>query len=354
MLGILISIDGFCWIIISHINSVLYRIFSTNCQDGVFDGIDQCDGTPYSPNDAHDPRAIVHSFDESQPGCPKDTDNDGVVDGIDMCPTEGGFIDVVGCPVDSDKDGVKDCVSTIEKQSCHSITSLPESSCCDVERDECNDTPLGATVDSKGCAADADKDGIKDGIDLCQDTTDVEIALAKSSPAKMTIDMKGCPILAPEMWEARFVDISTDQSSGDTDSTIKFLYTVDADLPKVLEARNYDLAKDMLRVRLMDSTCQMYYDAGDGETDTQSASEILPIQVNVNSTGDYGGTLPADTTPISITLDVSPENIVGSPIWSTEPPYDVGSLNFCVSVEFLAENKGEYRSRLIADSRDFF
>ena len=256
-----------------------------------------------------------------------------------MCPTEGGFIDGVGCPIDSDKDGVRDCVSTLAKESCHSTTNLPDSNCCDVELDKCNDTLLGATVNESGCSSDTDKDGIKDGIDLCSDTTAVEIALANSSPTKMTIDMKGCPILAPEMWEARFIDISTAQGSGETDSTIKYLYTVDADLPKVLEARNYDLAKDMLRVRLMDSTCQMYYDAGDAEA--QTAVENLPIQIDIGSKGDYDGTLPADTTPISITLDVSPENIVESPFWFSEAPYDAGSIDFCLSIELLAENRGK-------------
>ena len=41
--------------------------------------------------------------------CPFDTDNDGIPDYRDECPTEGGFIHGDGCPVDSDGDGVKVC-----------------------------------------------------------------------------------------------------------------------------------------------------------------------------------------------------------------------------------------------------
>ena len=39
--------------------------------------------------------------------CPSDTDNDGIPDYRDECPSEGGFVHGDGCPVDSDNDGVK-------------------------------------------------------------------------------------------------------------------------------------------------------------------------------------------------------------------------------------------------------
>lgn len=63
-------------------------------------------------------------------GCAFDSDNDGVVDGIDQCPgTPAGVqVDAQGCPLDSDGDGVID------------------------HHDECPNTPAGTTVDSKGCA----------------------------------------------------------------------------------------------------------------------------------------------------------------------------------------------------------
>jgi OOP family OmpA-OmpF porin len=62
-------------------------------------------------------------------GCAFDSDNDGVVDGIDMCANtpEGVAVDRVGCPLDSDRDGTPDY------------------------KDLCPGTPLGVIVDADGC-----------------------------------------------------------------------------------------------------------------------------------------------------------------------------------------------------------
>ena len=62
-------------------------------------------------------------------GCAFDSDNDGVVDGVDHCPgTPAGVqVDAHGCPLDSDGDGVVDY------------------------RDECPGTPAGTAVNEKGC-----------------------------------------------------------------------------------------------------------------------------------------------------------------------------------------------------------
>jgi OmpA-OmpF porin, OOP family len=59
----------------------------------------------------------------------KDTDNDGVYDEVDECPTSpaGAVVDARGCELDSDKDGVVDSL------------------------DQCLSTPAGAKVDTKGC-----------------------------------------------------------------------------------------------------------------------------------------------------------------------------------------------------------
>ena len=64
-------------------------------QDGVYDGIDMCDGTIHSANDIHDEYAVVYkASDEGYTegdnstdgvlGCPKDDDGDGVANGIDQ------------------------------------------------------------------------------------------------------------------------------------------------------------------------------------------------------------------------------------------------------------------------------
>src|SRR5207245_2850730 len=91
--------------------------------------------------------------------CPKDSDGDGVVDGVDKCADtpRGAKVDKVGCPIDSDGDGVPDGIDT------------------------CAVTPKGAKVDATGCPMDTDGDGVPDGIDECADT-----------PKGAQVDDKGC------------------------------------------------------------------------------------------------------------------------------------------------------------------
>ena len=94
-------------------------------------------------------------------GKAKDADLDGVRDWLDRCPGTpiGATVDAKGCPKDSDGDGVLDGI------------------------DQCADTPKGATVDAKGCPKDSDGDGVLDGLDQCADT-----------PKGATVDAKGCPM----------------------------------------------------------------------------------------------------------------------------------------------------------------
>jgi len=89
-----------------------------------------------------------------------DTDADGVKDKKDECPNTpaGATVDAKGCPSDADGDAVHDGI------------------------DKCPDTIKGATVDAAGCPADADKDGVFDGPDQCADT-----------PEGTAVDEKGCP-----------------------------------------------------------------------------------------------------------------------------------------------------------------
>ena len=116
--------------------------------DGVYDGTDECPGTPRG--------ARVDAK-----GCPMDSDNDGVYDGIDQCPgtPTGARVDAKGCPSDADNDGVYDGIDT------------------------CPNTPAGARVDAKGCPMDSDNDGVYDGIDKCPNT-----------PAGTKVDETGCPV----------------------------------------------------------------------------------------------------------------------------------------------------------------
>ncbi len=95
----------------------------------------------------------------------RDSDEDGVPDNLDKCPTtpKGCIVDKDGCPLDADGDGVCDGI------------------------DQCPNTPKGCTVDARGCPLDSDGDGVCDGIDQCPDTP----------KGALRLDEKGCsPISA--------------------------------------------------------------------------------------------------------------------------------------------------------------
>lgn len=146
--------------------------------DGVRDGLDTCPSTPLGakvdangcPLDA-DGDQVFDGLDTcdgtpagctvDKNGCPADADGDGVCDGVDQCADtpKGATVDAKGCPSDPDGDGIMDGV------------------------DQCANTIKGCTVDEKGCPADSDKDGVCDGQDQCPNT-----------PAGLRVDVAGCPI----------------------------------------------------------------------------------------------------------------------------------------------------------------
>jgi OmpA-OmpF porin, OOP family len=112
---------------------------------------------------------------------PPDSDHDGVPDKDDACPDTplGATVDARGCPHDSDGDGVYDGI------------------------DKCPDTPMGAKVDATGCPIDSDKDGVPDGIDQCPDT-----------PAGVKVDAKGCPIDTDKDGVPDYLDKCPDTPAG--------------------------------------------------------------------------------------------------------------------------------------------
>lgn len=110
---------------------------------------------------------IAYTFGNNPTYTRTDSDNDGVYDGVDRCPSTpaGTQIDETGCAIDKDGDGV--------------INSA----------DQCPMTPAGAKVDAKGCEAvvkslDADNDGVLDSNDKCLDT-----------PADVKVDAMGCTVV---------------------------------------------------------------------------------------------------------------------------------------------------------------
>jgi len=114
--------------------------------DGVMDSSDQCPTTPAGVG--------VNSK-----GCALDSDGDGVANYQDNCPDTSAYVvvDSKGCPLDRDGDGVAD------------------------HKDQCPDTAKGASVDTKGCMLDSDADGVGDHLDQCPTT-----------PAGRPVDAKGC------------------------------------------------------------------------------------------------------------------------------------------------------------------
>ena len=132
--------------------------------DGVFDDLDQCTGTPEGET-------------VDQNGCSAsqiDSDGDGIFDDLDQCTgtPEGETVDQNGCSasqVDNDGDGVVD------------------------DLDQCTGTPDGETVDENGCSAsqvDSDGDGVVDGLDQCTGTPEGE-AVDENGCSASQVDSDG-------------------------------------------------------------------------------------------------------------------------------------------------------------------
>lgn len=124
-------------------------------------------------------------------GPPPDSDSDGVPDRDDDCPETpvGATVDARGCPSDTDMDGVHDgldkCPGTpagwpVDASGCPTDKDLDG---VEDGKDRCPDTPRGAKVDATGCPVDTDRDGVWDGIDRCPGT-----------PQGAKVDSTGCPL----------------------------------------------------------------------------------------------------------------------------------------------------------------
>jgi outer membrane protein OmpA-like peptidoglycan-associated protein len=106
-------------------------------------------------------------------GCPiPDTDKDGINDEVDKCPAVAGLAKYNGCPIpDTDKDGIND-----EQDKCPNQPGLAKfNGCADTDGDgiiDDNDKcPTVAGVAAyNGCPVpDRDKDGVNDESDKCPD-----------------------------------------------------------------------------------------------------------------------------------------------------------------------------------------
>ncbi len=101
-----------------------------------------------------------------------DTDNDGIIDANDKCPTVPGVAKYDGCPVpDTDKDGIND-----DNDKCPTVPGLAKYQGCpvpDTDNDGINDEDdkcptVAGVARYEGCPVpDTDKDGINDEEDKC-------------------------------------------------------------------------------------------------------------------------------------------------------------------------------------------
>ncbi|MBK8621175.1 MAG: OmpA family protein [Saprospiraceae bacterium] len=130
--------------------------------DGVVDDLDLC------PNEKGIP---------SMKGCP-DKDGDGVPDYQDKCPDVAGPQIYNGCP-DSDGDGIPD-----HEDECPNVTGSKANKGCPFtdrdgdgipdDKDKCPDKP--GLADNDGCPEkDMDGDGIPDSIDKCPDAKGLRV-----------------------------------------------------------------------------------------------------------------------------------------------------------------------------------
>jgi outer membrane protein OmpA-like peptidoglycan-associated protein len=125
------------------------------------------------------------------PPAPKDSDNDGIIDDNDKCPTVPGVAKYQGCPIpDTDKDGIND-----ENDKCVDVPGLAKYQGCpvpDTDKDGINDEedkcPTQAGVARYGgCPVpDGDKDGINDEEDKCPTIPGVP-------------EQQGCPAISEEV-----------------------------------------------------------------------------------------------------------------------------------------------------------
>ncbi len=145
--------------------------------DGLADDQDKCPsqpgpidlgGCPDTDGDGladRDDNCPTEAGDIGNNGCP-DSDGDGIADHIDDCPGIAGLRRFSGCP-DSDNDGIVD-----KEDSCPNAPGIPAmNGCPDSDRDGitddkdmCPDTP--GTAEHSGCP-DTDDDGIADNEDTC-------------------------------------------------------------------------------------------------------------------------------------------------------------------------------------------
>ena len=165
------------------------------------------------------------------PPPPADTDNDGVIDADDKCPTVAGLAKYAGCPIpDTDKDGVND-----EQDKCPTVAGLAKYAGCpipDTDKDGINDEqdkcPTVAGLSRyNGCPIpDTDKDGVNDEVDACP----TEAGISANN---------GCPDVQPILTQAA---TNLKFATGKSYLSVKQLANLDAVAAVLAKYSNVSLA----------------------------------------------------------------------------------------------------------------
>jgi OOP family OmpA-OmpF porin len=159
----------------------------------------------------------------------------------DVPPPAGALTDENGCAFDSDKDGVVDGI------------------------DMCQNTPEGVEVDSVGCPLDSDRDGTPDYKDLCPGT-----------PLGVIVDADGCPLAGENILSLTGVNFAFDkavltaEAEGTLDQAVALLKETD----------------DVLEVRVEGHTDSVGSEAYNKELSQRRAEAVVDYLVaqGVNST----------------------------------------------------------------------
>ena len=180
----------------------------------------------------------------------------------------------------------------------------------------------------------------------------------------IAVDTFGCVVLLPPAWDLEVVDVITNTAAdtspidgfededGNANPDVQILMAVPKILFDVQASRGQDLPpdgdapealgadNDLIKVRVFDYTCQNAFD--DATMQTSPTPRLLPLTV-VRGEGNYqvGENIPEGTQPFYVDIELNPDDLVGSEIWNTAPPYDVGSIEFCLRVDLRSDTGGE-------------
>ncbi|RYY85546.1 MAG: OmpA family protein [Chitinophagaceae bacterium] len=181
------------------------------------------------------------------PEPPKDTDNDGILDSVDRCPTVAGIAKYNGCPIpDTDKDGIND-----EEDQCPNVAGIAKYKGCpipDTDKDGVNDEEdrcpqVAGVARYQGCPVpDTDNDGINDEEDRCPNLAGVR-------------ENNGCP----EIKQETIVRMNKNASR-------IFFVTGKATLQKT----SYTALNDVVKVMNEDPNLKLYIE---GHTDNVGTDE---------------------------------------------------------------------------------